>query len=236
MIDDTETVESTESVSLGDPKETTLEPQQPTVEQQAEKRAEELYQARNFKMLREQAEANAKRAEAAEREAYALKQRYEQQKSHVDIPDDDYIEGKHVKAYVDQQVAEQKRNLEETKAMLVEQAIRNQCPDYDTVVTNENLARLAQEYPDIASSLKNSSDVKATAITVYKLIKKFEIYNPQLTQDKELIAKNLNKPKPSNALPKSESDLSRANAFEKGLTDAEKEAKYKQMRDAARQA
>ena len=39
---------------------------EPVVDQQAvEKRAEELYQARNFKMLREQAEQNARRAEAA---------------------------------------------------------------------------------------------------------------------------------------------------------------------------
>ncbi len=235
MVDDTEQViEATEQATPI---------VEPAVDQQAvEKRAEELYQARNFKMLREQAEQNARRAEAAEREAYSLKQKYEQQgpkkAAQFNIGDDELVEGKHLaqfKAYADEKAQEQSKQLEEYKAMVTEQAIRNQCPDFDSVVTNENLARLAQEYPEIAASLKSSNDVKATAISAYKLIKKFEIHNPQLSLDKETIAKNLAKPKPSNALPKSETDLARANAFEKGLTDAEKEAKYKQMREFARQ-
>ena len=240
MIDDTDMVESSESASLGSPEETTPEPQ---VNQQAvEKKAEELYQARNFKMLREQAEQNARRAEQAEREAYMLKMKYEQQSSPRakirDLGDDDIAEGKDLaaqRAYVDEKHKQQQDEISELKNMLTEYHIRTQCPDFDSVVTSENLQKLAQEYPEVAATINSSADTKSKAISAYKLIKKLDINNPQSQIDRELVAKNLNKPKPSNALPKSESDLTRVNAFEKGLTDSEKEARYKQMRAAASQ-
>ena len=242
MIDDTENIatESSEPTPSGYPNETILEPQ---VDQQAvEKKAEELYQARNFKMLREQAESQTRRAEQAEREAYALKMKYEQQSAPKaqfrNLGDDDIAEGKDLAAqrmYVDEKYKQQQDEIVELKNMLTEYHIRTQCPDFDSVVTSDNLQKLAQEFPEIAATINSSADTKSKAISAYKLIKKLDIGNPQSQIDRELVAKNLNKPKPSNALPKSDSDLTRANAFEKGLTDSEKEAKYKQMRAAASQ-
>jgi hypothetical protein len=217
--------------------------QEPQVDQQAvEKRAEEMYQARNFKMLREQADSNARRAEAAEREAYALRQRYEsqgqQQAPQLNIGDDDIVEGKHLaqqKAYIDKKTQDQQNEISELKSMLTEYHIRTQCPDFDAVVTGDNLKKLAEDYPEIAATINSSQDMKSKAISAYKLIKKLDIGNNQSQLDKDRIASNLNKPKPSNALPKSESDLTRANAFERGITDSEREAIYKRTRDYARQ-
>ena len=118
MIDDTDNavIESSEPTSSGYPEGVTSEPQ---VDQQAvEKKAEELYQARNFKMLREQADNNARRAEQAEREAYMLKMKYEQQTAPKaqfrNLGDDDIAEGKDLAAqrmYVDEKYQQQQSKI-----------------------------------------------------------------------------------------------------------------------------
>lgn len=210
-------------------------PEPPKIDQkEVERKAEELYQARNFKQLREQAEQVYKRNQELEKLVA------QQQKApSYNIGDDDIVEGKHlgsIKAELKQEIEGMKQELQQQQVLMTENLIRSQCPDFDAIVTPENLQKLSAEYPEIAATLNSSQDLKAKAISAYKLIKKFEIYNPQMSQDKEAISKNLAKPKPSNALPKAESDLSRANAFEQGQTDAEKEARYKQMRNWAKQA
>lgn len=213
----------------------TQESQVPQVDQQlVEKKAEELYQARNFKILREQAEAIA-------RENAELKRRLEQnnpkRSESFDIKDDDLVEGRHLaqyKAYIDQKAQETEQKLQQYTALMEENFVKAQCPDFYEVVTEENLHKLAKEYPEVASTINSSSDNKAKAVAAYKLIKKFEIHNPQMQSDKDLVAKNAMKPKSSNTIPTSETDLSRVNAFERGMTDAEKEAKWKQMREYAK--
>ncbi len=239
MIDDTDVVEMPETVIDDGVAENT---ENSAFKGKIEQEAEKLYQARNFKMLREQADNNARRAEQAEREAYMLKMKYEQQTAPKaqfrNLGDDDIAEGKDLAAqrmYVDEKYQQQQVEIGELKNMLTEYHIRTQCPDFDSVVTSENLQKLAQDYPEIAATINSSADTKSKAISAYKLIKKLDIGNPQSQIDRELVAKNINKPKPSNALPKSDSDLTRANAFEKGQTDAEKEARFKQMRAAASQ-
>lgn len=216
--------------------ETTIETpiEQSQVDQQTvERRAEELYQARNFKMLREQAEAVA-------RENQELKRRLESQvkpDKRTNPNDDDLIDGKlynYQQEYIDRKLKEVDTKIQQNQMIMTENLIRSQCPDFDNVVTEENLAKLTKQHPEIAATINSSQDFKSKAISAYKLIKKLDIYNTQTNRDKELIAQNSAKPKPSNALPKTESDLSRANAFATGMTDAEKEARYKQALEWSR--
>ena len=232
MIDETTTLEAveTEQVSAA-PVETPAEA--PKIDQKAvEAEAERLYQQRNFKMLREQAEAIA-------RENAELKKRIQAQpEENYTVANDDLVEGKHLvqqKKYVDQQVEELKEQLRQQQILMTENLIRSQCPDFDNVVTEQNLAKLRNEYPEVAESLGSSSDLKNKAVAAYKLIKKLNISGSQVDADRDLIAKNMAKPKVSASLPKAEGDLARANAFERGFTDAEKEERYKQMKAYANQ-
>ena len=184
-------------------------------------------------MLREQAEAVAQ-------ENRELKRRLESQvkpDKRTSPSDDDIIDGRLYNSqqeYIDQKLKEVDTKIQQNQMIMTENLIRSQCPDFDNVVTEENLAKLTQQYPEIASTINSSQDFKSKAISAYKLIKKLDIYNPQTNRDKELIAQNSAKPKPTNALPKTESDLSRANAFSTGMTDAEKEARYKQALEWSR--
>jgi hypothetical protein len=209
--------------------------EEPKIDQAAvEKRAEELYQARNFKTLRSQAEQLAR-----ERDEYRrLYETSRQAPQEVDPDDDAYIEKKHLKQtkrQLDEQYAKLAQQQQELQASIIEQNIRSRCPDFESVVTEDTLAKLRNEYPEVAATLNSSPDVQSKAIAAYKLIKKLGVHNPEVEAEKAIIAKNAAKPKVSAVLPQS-GDLSRANAFERGMTDAEKEEVFKRAQEFAMKA
>jgi len=230
MIDDT-VMESLETPEV-EPTQTTEIAKEPVIDNAAiEKRAEELYQARNFKTLRSQAEQLAK-----ERDEYRrLYETSRQTPLEVDPDDDSYIEKKHLKQtkrQLDEQYAKLAQQQQELQASIIEQNIRSRCPDFETVVTDETLAKLRNEYPEVAATLNSSPDIQSKAIAAYKLIKKLGVHDPVVEADKALIAKNAAKPRVSATLPQS-GDLSRANAFERGMTDAEKEEVFRRAQEFA---
>lgn len=231
MIDDNviESLEQTE--------ETTPTVEAPKVDQaEVERRAEEMFQARNFKEMRNQLDQMARERNEYKRIA---EQRYAQPEPEDTTDDDAFVEAKHLKQfkkYQDSELAKLQRKIEEQQAAIVDQNIRSACPDFERVVTEQTLIKLRNEYPEVAASLNSSQDVQSKAIAAYKLIKKLELHNPQNDLDRERIAQNIAKPKPSAVLPKTDTDLSRANAFENGLTDAQKEEIFKRATKFASQA
>lgn len=201
-----------------------------TQEQEVERRAQELAQERNFKQLREQNEEYARRLQETERRARELEEKFSTKTEDSQPNDDDFADVKYVKRSRQEQ-DDRMRSLEQ---QLVEYAIKAECPDFYSVVTKENVEILVKEYPDLAAVINNTQDYKAKAVSTYTLIKKFGLHNIKTESDK--IQKNAMKPKVSNTIAKSETDLTNAHAFEQGLEDAEKAARYKAMKKYASQA
>jgi len=145
------------------------------------------------------------------------------------LGDDDIAEGKHI-SKVDKRAQNKIKALEqrlqkyerETAESRAETRLRTQYPDFDKVVSRENIELFAQAYPDVAQSLNANPDLFSKASSAYTMIKKFGIYQESpFSSEKAVALKNVAKPRPlaSVAPQQGATPMSRANAFENGLTD-----------------
>lgn len=208
--------------------------------------------AQNFKALKSQAERLAKERD----EAKALVAQYEAEKKSRQVPvaptyepdedinleDDAYAEGKHVKAF-SKQLRAIKAELEATKRearnMNVRSALIAEHPDYERVMSSENLQTLELTYPHIARSI-NMNDPYNAGKACYDLIKQFGIDAEETKKTeivKQVIKQNLAKPKPGVASPgtknTNQSPLGRASEFYEGpLTDEMKKVFYQELKQA----
>lgn len=109
-----------------------------------------------------------------------------------------------------------KRLIEDFENQKGEDKARQECSDYDAVVTPENLERLQKEHPEVIETLKATPKLYHKAKSAYKFIK--AVYGSQeTTANRENLEKNLSKPRSVNSVGTSAA-LSQASAFEKGLT------------------
>ena len=139
------------------------------------------------------------------------------------------IEKKYSKknAEIEQKLA----RLEAENAVLTTRTmLRNKYNDWDSIVNNDNLAKLSREYPQLGKTLDSTNDMYAAGESAYLMIKKFGISEePEANNydsEKELVQKNAKKPRTiaSLNLQQGESPLSKANVFSAGLTkDLEKQ-------------
>ncbi len=149
----------------------------------------------------------------------------------IQIGDDDLVEGKHLKQYVQQM----QKQMNATKQQYAQQAaqsynasleiqLKAQYPDFDQVVSQANLKDLAALHPELAATLNNSPDLRTQAVSAYTMIKNLGIDQDQgdpYMADKEKIKKNSAKPRPSNSVtPTHGSPLAQAGAFSGELTPA----------------
>jgi len=160
----------------------------------------------------------------------------------IDIESDALAEGKHLKKLVAKQKAMEKQ-LKAYQAMseetAVEARIRSQYPDFEKVVSKENVDMLVAQYPDIANTLRNTPDMYNKAASTYTIIKNFGIHKdtPKYEADRAKAVSNAQKPRPLASVNPTQGDspLSKANAFANGMTEDLK----KQLREemyAARKA
>jgi len=195
----------------------------------------------NLRILRE-------RAERAERERdevlrYVQDQRPKQAAApepeediNIGIGNDDIAEGKHLKEVykrvkkLESELAQSRQQYTSTAA---EQRLRSQFPDFEKVVTADNVRILAQMHPPAGNTLRNSSDMYDAGYMAYTLIKQFNIDAPHQAEI-ERAQKNAAKPKPLNSISPQQGDtpLSRANAFANGLTEDLKTQMLKEMNEA----
>jgi hypothetical protein len=122
--------------------------------------------------------------------------------------------------------------MKQTAEQTAEMRLRSQYPDFDKVMTLENVQMLSASYPELAKSINASTDLYDKAASAYTIIKKFGIYNEAPHDaDKQKAVANTAKPRPlaSVGSQKGESPLSRANAFAGGLTEELKAQLRKEM-------
>lgn len=220
---------------------TEIEVNEPQVaSKQTETRAtqEEGYQARNFRELREEKQrADRERDEAIIKlRVYEQQQQMQQQQApiapepdedfDVSIAPDEIAEGKHVKKLIDEvkRLKSMVKQTEQRSTVMSEEAkLLAKYPDYYKVVTQENIARLQAEDPELAQILGTSTDIYGAKAMAYKAISKSKATTTtekSYDLEKQLIQKNAAKPKPLASLSPQQGDsaLSRANAFANGLT------------------
>ncbi len=158
------------------------------------------------------------------------------------IDEDALVEGKYVKKVVNE-IKALKKQLEsfqqQTSQTSVEAKIKANYPDFESVVSKENVDLLNEQYPEIAQSLKDTRDIYAKASAAYTVMKKFGI--GQLAQDnivkqaeKVKAVLNTQKPRPLTSISPQQGDtpLSKANAFANGLTKDLQAQLLKEMMDA----
>lgn len=177
----------------------------------------------SWKILREKALAAEKRSqelEAALLQAQAQKQQpEEEEEEEVSVDEDALVEGKHL-SKVNKHIKKLEQQLQQyqqqTAVNATEMRLKNQYPDFDTVVSKDNLDSLRLAYPEIAQTLNSSTDLYSKAVSAYTMIKKLGInVEDSYMAEKAHIQKNASKPKPLASISPQQGDspLSKVNAF-----------------------
>lgn len=207
----------------------------------------------NFKALKAEAARLARERDEAQMliKQYELEKKSRQTSVPVaepesydfDISEDAIAEGKHLKA-LSKQLKSIKQELEyarnESRTYALKAQLIAEHPDYEKVVTAENLKALELTYPHLARAI-NVNDPYNAGKACYDLIKNFGIDSEEANKTevtKALIKQNLAKPKPGVAAVGTKnvqnSPMGRASEFYEGpLTDEMKKIFYKELRDAA---
>jgi hypothetical protein len=162
----------------------------------------------------------------------------------INIGDDDLADGKVVRK-VDARTRALEKKLAQMEAqsreMAAESRVRAKCPDIDSIVTDENIYLLRQNYPEVAQSLAVAPDNWDKLASVYTMIKTLGIHKTRSYEsDKVAAVKNIKKPRPMASISpqQGESPLSGVNAF---VTDFKmtKEAQkntWKEMQEAMKKS
>jgi len=164
----------------------------------------------------------------------------------LDIEPDALVEGKNLKKLtqrmreMDQKLRDyEKKSHEQMKRStesLAETRVKTQYPDFEKVVTDENLRMLKDMHPEIARSIGDTTDLYSQYASAYKFIKTFGIGKDEgMERDYMKAIKNINKPKPLASVNPQQGDspLSKANAFANGeFTNDMKEKLRKEMFEA----
>lgn len=225
-------------------------------QEEAQESAEDIEPAKietskeyNFRIMRERAERAERERDEMMRAIMAQqnpKQPAQQQKSEEEfdlaLEDESLVEGKHLKELVREiknlknTVKNYEQKYSKTDQQTLEIRLQTQYPDFNQVVTHDNLVQLRAMNPDLADSILKNEDQYKQAKLAYEMVKQLGIYKGQeFEQDRMLAQKNAVKPRPltSIAPTKSDSPLSKANAFaQTNLTKQVKSDLYQEMLQA----
>lgn len=198
--------------------------------------------AEKLRVERERAQLEYERNEALKRlQAYEAS-RQAPEPEEPGLPEEEYVTGKHLKAYA-REIKELKKQLvsnqQKTAEAVAEAQIKAQYPDFYAVVNDENVALLNTLHPEIANTIRTSTDTYAKAVTAYTMIKKLGIaQESDYITDKARVKQNLAKPRPAAAVAprQSESPLANINAFSQEFNSEAKSRYYKEMLEAIKGA
>lgn len=153
------------------------------------------------------------------------------------LADDDIItvkQHKQMSARIAKQVAMDV--MKEREAATLDERIKNKFPDFDNVVTKENIEIFQQNEPELAKSLKAlADDPYSQAAAAYKLLKKHGMgVTAEVEKNKQKAEENSKKPVSVQSVAKQPSAVGNAHAFENGLTPELKKQLWSEMQEAAK--
>lgn len=190
----------------------------------------------NFRQLEKSRDELARRVQELESYVQQSQQPQSQASSaeeEADIAPDDLVEGKHLK----REIKRLESQLQGYQAMSIEGRLRSQYQDFDSVVTKENIEKLKETEPELASTLFASQDLYSKGVAAYKLLKNLGYGpNPQTEMNKERVAQNAAKPRSASQAGGQfgQSPISQAGAYQQGLTPELRQQLLKEMNDARR--
>jgi len=212
-------------------------------------------QIRNFRAIKEKADrAERERDEAMKLVRDLAAQRYQPQQPEAPVVQEDFsmgvnaddiVEGKHLtkvgkeihalKEELKQYKKQSQQQQQQSHLTATEAKLKSQYPDFDAVVSKENLDSFNFTYPELAQSISATSDLYTKAVSAYTLIKKFGVYQDDTFKaEKERAQKNAAKPRPLTSVSPQQGDsaLSKANAFANGLTKELQQQMLKEMMES----
>lgn len=120
--------------------------------------------------------------------------------------------------------------LRQREASTAEERAQLKYPDFNEIVTKENIDLLNRTEPELAESLYNMPDKYKQAVAAYKLLKKLNSKDSGALEKKKAL-ENSQKPVSVNAVTKN-SPIGNAHLFENGLTKDLKQQLWKEMQQA----
>lgn len=226
--------------------------QEKTTEQPQQNAAQESHKEANMRILRERAESAERRSLELERMVQMNMSQQQASKMQVvdnedddfDLSDDTYIEGKHLKKYVKnlkQELRNTKKQFEEYNQQnaltQAEMRLKNQFNDFDSVVTKENLEKLASQKPSLYRTILSNPDVYDKGYAAYELIKHSGIIADQYHELDKRVEENRMKPRSAaNAAPQSgDTPLARVGDYDRRiLSEERKDQLRRQVEEAIR--
>lgn len=223
---------------------------QEVAQQEPQKVVKESSKEQNLRNLREKAERLERERDEALKIAQQFQSQYqkpqqqvaEEEDLQIAINPDDLVEGKHLSKFekkIQKLESKLKQYEQQSSQMALEAQLKAQYPDFDKVVSRENVEALREADPDLAEAIHYTADLHKKAVLAYKMIKKLGIaQEDHYVQEKVIAQKNAAKPKPLASISPQQGDspLSHANAFANGLTPELKRQLQKEMDEARRRS
>lgn len=236
MADQTNVAEEIQQEEVVQPHEQEAQQgQSPEVETQAQEK-EVSDKEKNFLRLRET-------KEQLERENRELRKYLESQsktsapaeepEEDFGVEDEDLVEGKVVKKLF-KEIKNLRTTYEQEKLATIPDRLRSKFPDFDQVVSVENVEKLKQTEPELYASITSGKDLYAKGVSAYKTLRAMGIVkdDPYMDQ-KEQVQKNQSRPVSTQAI-KGQGALADANIFAKGLTPELRKQLQKEMSQAVK--
>jgi hypothetical protein len=148
------------------------------------------------------------------------------------LADDDIVTKAQARKMAEKMARQEAEKLfRERDASTVGERVKIKFPDYDDVVTEENVQLLKKQKPELALSLAHNPDPYAQAIAVYDSLKMIGVNGQKVPPvEKEKALKNAQKPLSVNAITQN-SAIGNVHLFENGLTPQLKEQLWKEMKE-----
>ena len=221
--------------------------QQPVVEKAdvPETKPERKEDHPNFKTLRERAEQAERRAQELERYVQSLQPQQPQQPAQEEqetyaFEDDTYVEGKQLKRElknIKKELRETRKQLQEvnqqTSSSSAELRLKARYTDFDAVVNQENIRRLAEERPSLYRSVLANPDLYEKGESVYEIIKSVFAPRDRYEAQDRKIEENAQKPRSAATAQASTSPLASIQDYDRRiLTEDRKRQLREQVRNA----
>lgn len=190
----------------------------------------------NFRQLeRSRDELQHKVAELEKRvqeSAQYYTQKQQPQEEDYNLAPDDLVEGKHLR----KEIGRLEQQLQSYQALSIETRLRSSFQDFDNVVNKENIEKLKQTEPELASSLLSGNDLYSKGVAAYKLLRQLGYGPNNYQEDKERVQHNAAKPKSLSQAggQQSSSPLHQANRFQRGMTPELAKQLRQEMQEATR--
>lgn len=217
--------------------EVATQDQQSIPDQQIQQPAQESYQERNWRAMREkerQLEKDNRDKDELIRELIR-KNQAPVVPEEPELPDDEYLNKGHVKRLAKKAVEPLEKELEELRNQLATQkqqnlfdSLRKKFSDFDEVVNPETLALFDEREPELAAQIVASKDPYAIGVQSYKFIKASGLLDsvPSRRRQKEA-DKMLEKNAKTMQSPQAYDKRPMAQAFR--LTEEDKSKLYEEM-------